>query len=125
MVQFQSKAIKKSLKINYSWTESYYFQHSFNCHSLELLRTAPLPIHKGNKKLTSTTVVSFFPAEMSSPAYANNGKLRDFLLLLNMDKPGMGVLPQVGVVPHVTLFLLHQGAPVLQEKSLKGEEGQH
>ena len=58
-----------------------------------------------HKTLTSTTVVSFFPAEMSSPAYVNNGKSRDFLLLLNMDKIGMGVLPQVGAVPHVTLLI--------------------
>ena len=25
---------------------NYYFQNSFNCHGLELLRTATLPIHK-------------------------------------------------------------------------------
>ena len=48
-----------------------------------------------------------FPAEMSSPAYVNNGKSLDFLLLLNMDKIGMGVLPQVGAVPHVTLRILY------------------
>ena len=34
------------LKINNSWTELFNFQTSFNCHLLELLRTAPLPIHK-------------------------------------------------------------------------------
>ena len=62
-----------------------------------------------HKKLTSTTVVSFFPAEMSSPAYVNNGKSRDFLSLLNMDKIGMGVLPQVGAVPHVTHGRIQRG----------------
>ena len=46
MVQFQSMAIKRILKINNSWPELSNFQNSFNCHSLELLRTAPLPIHK-------------------------------------------------------------------------------
>ena len=39
-------AIKKKLKINNSWTELFNFQTSFNCHRLELLRTAPLPIYK-------------------------------------------------------------------------------
>ena len=43
MVKFQSVAIKRILKINNSWTESFNFQNSFNCHWLELLRTAPLP----------------------------------------------------------------------------------
>ena len=38
--------LKKKMKINNSWPESFNFQYSFNCHSLELLRTAPLPIHK-------------------------------------------------------------------------------
>ena len=60
-----------------------------------------------HKKLTSTTVLSFFPAEMSSPAYVNNGKSRDFLLLLNMDKIGISFLPQVGAVSHVTLLLFY------------------
>ena len=46
MVQFQSMAVKRILKINNSWPELSNFQNSFNCHSLELLRTAPLPIHK-------------------------------------------------------------------------------
>ena len=32
--------------INISWRELFNFQNSFNCHLLELLRTAPLPIHK-------------------------------------------------------------------------------
>ena len=39
-------AIKRILKINYSWTELFNFLNSFNCHRLELLRTAPLPILK-------------------------------------------------------------------------------
>ena len=39
-------AIKTILKINNSWTELFDFQNSFNRHWLELLRTAPLPIHK-------------------------------------------------------------------------------
>ena len=37
------------LKINNLWTELFNFQNfqnSLNCHRLELLRTAPLPIHK-------------------------------------------------------------------------------
>ena len=49
MVQFlkvQSMAIKRILKINNSWPEFFNFQNSFNGHLLELLRTAPLPIHK-------------------------------------------------------------------------------
>ena len=49
MVQFlnvQSMAIKRILKMNNSWTELFNFQNSFNCHGLELLRTAPLPTHK-------------------------------------------------------------------------------
>ena len=60
-----------------------------------------------HKKLPSASCVGcvgfFFPTEMSSPAYVNNWKSLGFLLLLNMDKIGMGVLPQVGAVPHVTL----------------------
>ena len=39
-------ANKRILKINNSWTELFNFQNSFYCHKLELLRTAPLPIHK-------------------------------------------------------------------------------
>ena len=39
-------AIKRILKINSSWTELFNFQNSFNCHGLELLRTAPFTIHK-------------------------------------------------------------------------------
>ena len=38
--------IKRILKINNSWTELFNFQNSFNYHWLELLKTAPLPIHK-------------------------------------------------------------------------------
>ena len=38
--------IKIILKIDNSWTELSNFQNSFNCYLLELLRTAPLPIHK-------------------------------------------------------------------------------
>ena len=38
--------LKVILKIDSSWTELFNFQNSFNCHWLELLRTAPLPIHK-------------------------------------------------------------------------------
>ena len=34
--------IKRILKINNAWPESLNFQDSLNCHSLELLRTAPL-----------------------------------------------------------------------------------
>ena len=37
---------ERILKINNSWTELFNFQNSFNCHGLELLRNAPLPIHK-------------------------------------------------------------------------------
>ena len=48
---------------------------------------------------------------MSSPAYVNNGKSRDFLLLLIMDKIGMGVLPQVSAVPHVTLISRKRNKP--------------
>ena len=39
-------AIKRISKINNSWTELFNFQNSFNCYSLELLGTAPLPIHE-------------------------------------------------------------------------------
>ena len=39
-------AIKRISKINNSMKELFNFQNSFNCHSLELLRTAPLPIYK-------------------------------------------------------------------------------
>ena len=39
-------AIKIILKMNNSWPELFNFQTSFNCDSLELLRTAPLLIHK-------------------------------------------------------------------------------
>ena len=39
-------AIKRILKRNNSWTELFNFQNYFNCRGLELLRTAPLPIHK-------------------------------------------------------------------------------
>ena len=39
-------AVKRVLKINSSWTELFDFQNSFNCHVLERLKTAPLPIHK-------------------------------------------------------------------------------
>ena len=39
-------AIERILKINDSWTELFNFQNYFNCHLLELLRTAPLPFHK-------------------------------------------------------------------------------
>ena len=49
MVQFLKNSdnrIKRVLKTNNSWTELFNFQNSFNCHRLELLRTAPLPIHK-------------------------------------------------------------------------------
>ena len=42
----KSPSRKKILKTNSSWTELFNFQTSFNCHCLELLRTAPLPIHK-------------------------------------------------------------------------------
>ena len=41
-----SMAIERILKINNSWMELLNFQNSFNFHRLELLRTAPLPIHK-------------------------------------------------------------------------------
>ena len=41
-------AIKRILKINNLWTESFNFQNSFDCHWLELLKTAPLPIHSHN-----------------------------------------------------------------------------
>ena len=44
--RLQSIAIKRNLKINNSWPESFNFQNSFNCHWLEFLRTTPLPIHK-------------------------------------------------------------------------------
>ena len=40
------ESIKRILKINNSWTALFIFQNSFNYHWLELLRTAPLPIHK-------------------------------------------------------------------------------
>ena len=49
MVQFLKVpviATKRILKINNSWPELFNFQNSFNCHWLELLRTAPLPIYK-------------------------------------------------------------------------------
>ena len=49
MVQFLKvpvTAIKRILKINNSWTQLFNFQNSFDCHRLEHLRTAPLPIHK-------------------------------------------------------------------------------
>ena len=39
-------AVKRILIINNSWPELFIFQNSFNCHRLELVRTAPLPIHK-------------------------------------------------------------------------------
>ena len=48
MVQFLKvpvNGIKRILKINDLWTELFNFQTSCNCHSLELLRTAALPIH--------------------------------------------------------------------------------
>ena len=38
--------IETILKINNPWTELFNFQTYFNCHWLELWRTAPLPIHK-------------------------------------------------------------------------------
>ena len=41
-----SSEIKRILKTDNSWPELFNFQNSFNCHSLKLLRTAPLPIHK-------------------------------------------------------------------------------
>ena len=47
MVQFLKVPVNSIiLKINNSWMESFNFQNYFNCHRLELLRTAPLPIHK-------------------------------------------------------------------------------
>ena len=49
MVQFLKvpvDSIKRILKVNNSWTELFNFQNLFNCHGLELLRTAPLPIHQ-------------------------------------------------------------------------------
>ena len=42
----EKKPSENILKINNSWPELFNFQNSFNCHRLELLRTAPLPIHK-------------------------------------------------------------------------------
>ena len=44
--RFQSMAIKRILKINNSCPELFNFQIPFDYDSLELLRTAPLPIHK-------------------------------------------------------------------------------
>ena len=50
MVQFLKLSVhgnlKKKLKTNNSWTELFIFQNYFNCHGLELLRTAPLHIYK-------------------------------------------------------------------------------
>ena len=49
MVQFLKVSVngnQKNLKINNSWMELFDFQNSFNCHLVELLRTAPLPIRK-------------------------------------------------------------------------------
>ena len=46
MVQFLKVPVsgnQKNFEINNSWTELFNFQNSFNCHCLELLRTAPLP----------------------------------------------------------------------------------
>ena len=45
-ISSQPIAIKRTLKINYSWPESFNLQNSFNCHCLELIITAPLSIHK-------------------------------------------------------------------------------
>ena len=39
-------AIKRILKINNSWPELFSFENSLIYHRLELLKTAPLPIHK-------------------------------------------------------------------------------
>ena len=48
MVQFCKVPVninfEEFLKMNNSWPELFNFQNSFNC--LELLKTAPLPIHK-------------------------------------------------------------------------------
>ena len=44
--QFQSIAIKRILKRNNSWPDLFDFQNSFNCHRLEPLGTALLPVHK-------------------------------------------------------------------------------
>ena len=40
------RILKKKKKKNKSWPELFNFQYSFDCHWLELLRTAPLPVHK-------------------------------------------------------------------------------
>ena len=45
-MQDETTGSEINLKINNLWTELFNFQTSFNCHWLELLRTAPLPIHK-------------------------------------------------------------------------------
>ena len=49
MMQFlkvQSMAFKGILKIKSFLPRTIYFQNSFKCYRLKLLRTAPLPFHK-------------------------------------------------------------------------------
>ena len=70
MVQYskiQSMAIKRILKINNSWPELFNFQNSFNCHWMELLRTAHdghsflrVPNPRGNKLIDWIVLSTLF-----------------------------------------------------------------
>ena len=65
------------LKINSSWPELFNFQNSFNCHWLELLRTAPLPIHK-------VIIIAIFQDGMNGIYLYSVNKHRSSWLLLGL-----------------------------------------
>ena len=67
------------LKINNSWTELFNFQNSFNCHRLELLRTAPSLIHKentGKRRKCLLRAISPLPTVFSKDSFCRHVKIR-------------------------------------------------